>query len=952
MKYNFKEEAEKILSLKVKSRVNSLGGYGPAGEVIYEKHPSGCPSTLMTSRGSSKAVFMTNGSVSFEVKTKEGMDINVLAGSFDPNEKHEVNAPSSNIWLSLGSGKRERITSLINPGCNVNCAPDSMKIVKLGDPERAMWYSFDFSPEPGVYFSTAVKYMFIASAFGPAIIRQAYVKNRGKKALRGDLWAYFNLQGTQRFVYNKPLWYDAGLAVLPAETVVSCRVPYTDILQIKRVSGRAYAGIKIKGASCDYTGFIGDISAFSLLPQAVRSGSFLNGSGKMFNRFSVPTISAFKCRIDIAPGKGGVFEQSLQFMTEPGIISVFRNKSSCSYPGYKHVEKAFAAASKNLIKSTPDAEALLKAAGLAGVPSRPVFEIGMPNSGVVTEYARSVWTGVQELYENCRAHGAMLADGIELGTRDRGQDMWPKMKEDAARVRADLLNALSFRYVTVKTGHKWSSPLTRTEKLHGMFPRQFPSRWLDRSKPVMNDNRPYNDSAVWLLNSLTKYLAETGDLGILDEKVRCVKLTNPDKPEQSGIAGLEESMTIAETMLEILECYGRQAKDSPYGMVQMMYGDWCDPVDMIGTSIPGDASTRGIGRGVSVRLSAHVFNSMVEAIDIIGSVEYLETASGEFKSRIERLKITAGMLRKNIIRSGWENGKPGAFLDAIHEFRRDGARPDYDAGETGYTIGSLKAREFDGIKRRELLTQAHCIPMLLKERAYLEPVKYGAEMLKELLQTADRTLYDRELGFKLFSPPISNDENSLRLVGRMGMIPAGTAENGEYHHAQLMMHFFRVQVRGETDKAWSQFKAVISATRDESLGGPFDMPSTSYASDSDDPHYGKGMYFGLSGSTDWIIEFFQEIAGIKLALHDSNKPDIEVSPRLPAELKGELVFRRLIHRAGSAGFEIIPFELNIHSGTGRTEKIKSVKINGKTSESAALHSLEGFKAVVMEINYI
>ncbi len=952
MKYNFQDEAEKILALKVKSRVNSHGGYGPTGEVIYEKHPSGCPSTLMTSRSNSKAVFMTNGSVLFEVKTKEGMDITVLAGSFDSNEKHEINTPSSNIWFSLGSGKKEQITSLINPGCNINCAPVSMKIVKLGDPERAMWYSFDFSPEPGVVFSTAVKYMFTETACGPAVIRQAYVKNRGKKALKGSLWAYYNLQGTQKFVYNKPLWYDAGLAVLPGETVVSCRVPYTDILQIKRVSGRASGGIKTTEASCDYTGFIGDISAFSLLPQAVKKGKFLNYSGDRLNRFSVPTISAFRCAVDIAPGKSGVFEQSLQYLTEQGVIADFRNKSACSFPGYKHVEKAFAAAGRKLIKNTPDAGALINESRRAAVLSRPAFEIAMPNSGVVTEYARSVWTGVQELYENCRAHGAMLADGIELGTRDRGQDMWPKMKENAARVREDLLHALSFRYVTVKKWHKWSSPMTRTEKLHGMFPRQFPSRWNDRSKAVMNDNRPYNDSAVWLLNSLTKYLSETGDIGILGEKVWCVRLTNPDKPEQSGIAGLEESITIAETILEILECYGRQAKDSPYGMVQMMYGDWCDPVDMIGTSIPGDASTRGMGRGVSVRLSAHVFNSMVEAIDFIGSAEFLKTASGEFKSRLDLLKNTADTLRKNIVRIGWESGKPGAFLDAIHELKKDGAKPDYNAGETGYTIGSIKAREFDGIKRRELLTQAHCIPMLLKERAYLEPVKNGTAMLKELLQTADSALYDKELGFKLFSPPISNDENSLRLVGRMGMIPAGTAENGEYHHAQLMMHFFRVQLQGEADKAWSQFKAVISATRNESLGGPFDMPSTSYASDTDDPHYGKGMYFGLSGSTDWIIEFFQEIAGVKLALHDQNSPDIEVSPRLPAELKGELVFRRLIHRAGKKGFEIIPFELNVHSGTGRTEKIRSIKVNGKPSGKAVIASLEGFKAVEMEICYI
>ena len=467
----------------------------------------------------------------------------------------------------------------------------------------------------------------------------------------------------------------------------------------------------------------------------------------------------------------------------------------------------------------------------------------------------------------------------------------------------------------------------------------------------MNDNRPYNDSAVWLLNSLRKYVNETGDLGILEEKVKCVRLTNPEQPEQSGIAGLDETLSIAETVLEILEGYGRHAKDSPYGMVQMMYGDWCDPVDMMGTSIPGDSSTRGKGRGVSVRLSAHVFNSMVEFIDIFGSKSITGKASADFRTRVEKLKQTANGIRKNIISFGWEGGKLGAFLDAIHEFRKDGTIPDYAAGETGYTIGSLKDREFDGIERRELLTQAHCIPLLMKKRGYLEEVKNGSGMLKQLLRTVDAVLYDKELGFKLFSPPISNDVNSLKLVGRMGMIPAGTAENGEYHHAQLMMDFFRLSVPGEADTVWSQFKAIISATRDESLGGPFDMPSTSYASDPDDPHYGKGMYFGLSGSTDWIIEFLQEIAGVRLSLNDSGSPAIEVKPRLPAELKGRLVFRRIIHKAAGTGFEMIPLELKISSASGLTEKMKSVKINGKSCERAVVESLKGVKEVKIDIIY-
>ena len=46
----FAVEAERVLALAPECRVNTLGGYGPNLEVIYEAHPPGCPSVLVDSR--------------------------------------------------------------------------------------------------------------------------------------------------------------------------------------------------------------------------------------------------------------------------------------------------------------------------------------------------------------------------------------------------------------------------------------------------------------------------------------------------------------------------------------------------------------------------------------------------------------------------------------------------------------------------------------------------------------------------------------------------------------------------------------------------------------------------------------------------------------------------------------------------------------------------------------
>ena len=70
---SFAARAERILALPVAHRVNSLGGYGPGGEVVYEGHPAGCPSVLLDSQGDAAATFMSNGSVELVLKGFGGM---------------------------------------------------------------------------------------------------------------------------------------------------------------------------------------------------------------------------------------------------------------------------------------------------------------------------------------------------------------------------------------------------------------------------------------------------------------------------------------------------------------------------------------------------------------------------------------------------------------------------------------------------------------------------------------------------------------------------------------------------------------------------------------------------------------------------------------------------------------------------------------------------------------
>lgn len=958
----FEEATEYILSLQIDHRVNALGGYGPNGEVIYEAHPVGCPSTLVDSQPNATATFTSNGSLDFVCKLKDGTDVHILDGSFDTVEKRETGVPSSNVWLAVSLDDKERVASIVNPSLNVNLAPAETKVVKLGDPERAMWYCASFKPAGGTQIATAVRLSLTHTAQGPAITREIYVKNCGDRVIQGSLWTYFNLHSTQRFVYNKDLWYDAGLPLSNTETVTVAKMPYEDVLQIKRVSS-ATENATARAATCDYTTFVGDTAASSLLPQAVRQGHMMRtGAGMKLSRFATPSVSASQFSIKLRTGERAIVGQSLLYIADDDICRRFRETSSCDQPSYEAIAKAFERAAKELIEHTPGAREITSSSPASPEAGHsPYFEIKLPYERSISEYANSVWTGVQELYEKCRAHGAKLADGIELGTRDRGQDMWPKMKEDPGAVRRDLVHAFSFMYVTrdEETSFPIARNLTLAQKLQGMFPRQYPSRWNDRDEVVHNDNRPYADSPLWLIDSLNMYVRETGDANVLLEEVGSIRLTDPERPEISGIVGGDGKLPIVKVLLEIFASYHRHVQDSPYHLAQILYGDWCDPVDMFGTSVIGDPSTRGRGRGAQVRLSAHLFLCLVETVDMLESTRVEAALSAlHLEPAIEELKSFANELRQNVVRVGWEDESEEAdfmpgFIDSIHELKKDGSRPHYSAGDIGYTLGSMKHKDFDGVNRRVLVTQAYCLEMLRIQRDYLEGVKDAEEMTRKLLHTVDNLFYHPQVGLVLYTTPIANNNRAIAYVGRMGVLPSGCAENGEYHHAQMFMHRFRLNVPGEADHVWEQFKPILSATADESIAGPFEMPSNSYVADEADPHFGKGMYFGLSGSVDWIVEVFQKIAGVELALHDERRQDVQIHPTLPRELGETLTFRRVIHEFKSGGgYRNIPLTVDIHR-EGESKRLQEtlIRINGSRENAAAVWDITGVEQLNIEITY-
>ncbi|MBL8029341.1 MAG: hypothetical protein JNL74_23160, partial [Fibrobacteres bacterium] len=817
----FEKEALDILETEAIHKVNSLGGYGPNGEAVYYGHPVNCPSVLVESRHNAKATFMSNGSVGFTVKLEQGMDVAILNDSYDIAEKRDTDYPGSNVWIRIEDGNSVYCASLMNPTNNIMCPARKIKLVKKGEPDRSFWYCAWFKPADDIEFVTAVKLFMTDTESGPALIRNTFVKNLGKKKLKGGLYTYMNLSGTQRFAYNKSVWYDCGMPVADGESVINATVPYSDILQIKRLSSRVH-NLSFSEATCDRTSFVGNTADSPLFPAALKLGKLLNtGAKEKMNRFAAATIGANIFEMNLLHDATASVCQMLLYVNNKAVVDNFRNAISCDEPTYSAISRDFKSAAVDLIKNTVSPESIIESRAQQKLEQgHPDFEIAIPNDPVMALYANSAWMTVKELYENCRAHGAKLADGIELGTRDRGQDMWPKIKEDPARVRADLIHAFGMMYWTTDEFPFDNKTLKLREKLHGMFPRQYPSAWKDRSKVVMCDNRPYADSPLWLINAFSLYIKETGDTSILLEEVTTVKLVNPDDPIRSGIIGNNKKQLLIDSVIASLNCFERLADDSPYGMAQVMYGDWCDPIDMFGTDVVGNTEGRGKGRGVQARLSAHLFICLTEVIDILLAKD-VQTLLNKAKVLPDINKLTAfvNRLRKNTCKHAYEDGEketmPG-FVSWIHMLQKDGSLPSYSKGQIGYTLGSMRGQDFDGVNRRDLGAMSYALEMVRRERSYLEKIADRDQIIGKMLYTVDNLFLDPKLGLLLFTKPISNNSESTRLVGRMGLLPSGCAENGEYHHGQIIMHTFRAAIPGEVNNAYQQIKPIISSMKDES----------------------------------------------------------------------------------------------------------------------------------------
>jgi cellobiose phosphorylase len=141
-------------------------------------------------------------------------------------------------------------------------------------------------------------------------------------------------------------------------------------------------------------------------------------------------------------------------------------------------------------------------------------------------------------------HGGLL---FGTGMRDQFQDILGVVMVDPARVRKRILNALLFQFQDGSTLHNFFKLIDWGEKTN------------------------HSDTPLWIPFGIIEYLKETGDLSILDEKIRFY---------DGG------SATVFEHMIKAIDyCI---SSTTERGLPKIMNGDWNDTLDKVGPDGKGE----------------------------------------------------------------------------------------------------------------------------------------------------------------------------------------------------------------------------------------------------------------------------------------------------------------------------------------------------------------------------
>ncbi len=447
------------------------------------------------------------------------------------------------------------------------------------------------------------------------------------------------------------------------------------------------------------------------------------------------------------------------------------------------------------------------------------------------------WLLYQTMASRIFARSAFYQSGGAFGFRDQLQDVLALLHNKPALAREQILLSASRQFVEGDVQHWWHPPEGRGVRTH------------------------CSDDLLWLPFVVARYIAATGDTGILLVNEGWLE-SRVLHPGEDSLYDLPVSGNLSAPLYEHCVRAIRHSLSSfgKHGLPLMGSGDWNDGMDQVGNK----------GQGESVWLAFFLYDVLMAFAEVAtthGDAEFAGTCRKQ-----------AAALQASIETACWD----GEWY--LRAFFDDGG-----------LLGSKENTEC----RIDAIAQSWSV------------ISGAADKGRRATAMAslDKYLVKRDLRLiQLLDPPFNG--HGLHPGYIEGYVPGVRENGGQYSHAAIWALIAFAEL-GDREKVWELFSMIQPLSHGADAAAvqvykvePYVMAADVYANES---HRGRGGWTWYTGSAGWMYQFvIGSLLGMELRVDQ-----LSFTPCWPLDWPSVTVN----YRYGGSTYHITVFQLESAAGS-------------------------------------